>query len=276
MNAEALTYGAFFGLLLVMGALELAWPISRERPRRLVRWTGNATLTTLWVLAGTLVPLSLLTAAEYAARRDIGLLNWAGVSAWAAFGCGILGRSLISYAIHVAMHKAPVLWRLHRVHHTDTHLDISTTARFHPLEALASAPLALAGTVALGIPPVAVLLYEVLDATVVVFSHANLRLPRWLDNALGIVFITPNTHRLHHSALREETDSNYGATFSIWDRLFGTYRSGSDMHLATLKLGLGEVPAPAADNIFWLLVSPFIGLNQPGNHALPTPKETPR
>lgn len=260
MYAEGLTYATFFGLLVIFGLLELVVARSRVKPERGRRWSVNAFLTVAWVFAGAALPLSVLGVSDWARTNGVGLLNMPFVSPFAALAVGFLLRSLISYLTHVAMHKVPILWRLHRVHHMDTQLDISTTARFHPLEAIASAPIALAGVVALGISPLAVLLYEVFDAAIVVFSHANVRLPNWLDRVLRLVIVTPNMHRVHHSAFQPETDSNYGATFSFWDRLFGTYRRKAPEDMGELMLGLSEVQDRRAHNVFWQLASPLFGL----------------
>jgi sterol desaturase/sphingolipid hydroxylase (fatty acid hydroxylase superfamily) len=256
-NAEAATYLAFFGLLLGFGILEALVPQSRTPARRLRRWSTNAVLATSWIVTGAMLPLSLLAVADVVAHNHWGLLALVS-NPMAAFGLGILGRSLISYGTHVAMHKVPWLWRLHRVHHLDTQLDVSTTARFHPLEALVAAPFAIIGVVILGVPPAAVLLYEVIDAALVVFGHANVRLPNWLDRGLRLIIVTPNMHRIHHSTDQLETDSNFGATFSFWDRLFGTYRSRPASELADMKIGLDEVRGRRADSVLWLAISPLL------------------
>jgi sterol desaturase/sphingolipid hydroxylase (fatty acid hydroxylase superfamily) len=257
-NAEPVTYTVFLSFLGVFGVMELLIARSRAEPERTRRWSVNILLAIGWIASGAAVPLSLLAAADWAQEEGIGLLNMPWTPPAAALVIGFLARSLISYLTHVAMHKVPLLWRLHRVHHMDTQLDVSTTARFHPLEALASAPFALAGVVALGIPPTVVLLYEIFDAGVVVFSHANIRLPNWLDRALGTVIVTPNMHRIHHSAFQPETDSNYGATFSFWDRLFGTYRHKAPDDLAALMLGISEVQDRRSQSLFWQLASPML------------------
>jgi len=131
----------------------------------------------------------------------------------------------IIYFQHRLFHAVPALWRLHRMHHADLDFDVTTALRFHPVEILLSMVIKLAAVVALGAPPVAVLLFEVLLNASAMFNHANLRLPRWLDAPLRLVLVTPDMHRVHHSAIRVETDSNYGFSLACWDRLFGTYRA---------------------------------------------------
>lgn len=256
-HAEAVTYVVFFGLFVILAAAELVVSRSSAPAERVRRWSTNVVLTVCWIAAGAALPMTLFGAAAWAGAAGWGLQNQFDHPIALTLVLGILARSLVSYAVHVAMHKVPLLWRLHRVHHLDTHLDVSTTTRMHPLEAWASAPLTVAGVVALGIPPTAVLLYEILDAAVVVFTHANIRLPPQIDRAIGIVFVTPDLHRVHHSALQPDTDSNYGATLSLWDRLFGTYRRRNTEDLATLRIGLDGATDERAQHIGWLLASPW-------------------
>jgi sterol desaturase/sphingolipid hydroxylase (fatty acid hydroxylase superfamily) len=210
------------------------------------------------VLLGAL-PLSGLALADLARENGWGLLNQPWVPLAAAIVAGFLLRALVSWATHLAMHKVPLLWRVHRVHHTDTELDVSTTVRFHPLEFAIQVPVVLGAIAALGLHPAVVIAYEIIDAGINVFTHSNVRLPAWLDRALRLVFVTPDMHRVHHAAHRPETDSNYGAVFSIWDRAFGTYRRLPPETLATLRLGLGDCPEPRARSLLWLLALPFRG-----------------
>jgi len=250
-NDEALQYAAFFGVLALMAALELRARRGRERFRR---WPANWALSALNIVLLGALPLSGLAAADLARERGWGLLNHPAVPLGAALVLGFLARSLVSYGIHMAMHKVPPLWRVHRVHHSDTALDVSTTVRFHPLEFAIQVPLVIGALLALGIHPAVVIAYEIFDAAMNVFTHADLRLPRPLDRALRVVLVTPEMHRLHHSAARPETDSNYGATFAIWDRLFGTHRAG-----APAAIGLAEIPERHARKPLWLLALPFLG-----------------
>jgi len=152
------------------------------------------------------------------------------------------------------------------VHHADTRLDVSTTVRFHPLEFVFSIPITLAGIILLGAPPISILLYEVLDAGITVFSHANVRLPPWIDRPLSLLIVTPDVHRVHHSSSQPETDSNYGAVLTIWDRLLGTYRRKQGDALVAQETGLSEVQDSRSRNPLWLLILPFIRLRcRPNN-----------
>jgi sterol desaturase/sphingolipid hydroxylase (fatty acid hydroxylase superfamily) len=170
---------------------------------------------------------------------------------------GFLLRSLIAWGTHLAMHKIPILWRVHRVHHTDSVLDVSTTVRFHPLEFLIATPVLLTGILLTGIPPVALMAYEILDAAMAVFTHANVRIPASTDRWLRYVLVTPDMHRIHHSTRRPETDSNYGATLSLWDHLVRTHRAKAPQELASQTLGLDGVPPSRETSLGWLLLLPW-------------------
>jgi len=173
---------------------------------------------------------------------------------------GLLGRGFVSWVTHLLMHKVPLFWRVHRVHHTDTELDVSTTVRFHPFEfpiaLVVGAPLILV----LGPSPWVLLAYEVLDAAVTVFSHANVELPSALDRVLRYLVVTPALHRVHHSADPEETDSNFSAVFPIWDLVFGTFRTRTARPPLEMPLGLTEVRDERTASVAWLLGLPFRGV----------------
>jgi sterol desaturase/sphingolipid hydroxylase (fatty acid hydroxylase superfamily) len=157
------------------------------------------------------------------------------------------------------MHKAPILWRVHRVHHSDTQMDVLTTVRSHPFEFLLMAPVHIAGALALGIPPAAVMIYDIIDGGMAVFTHANIRLRPWLERSLRWVIVTPDMHRVHHSAHQPETDSNYSVGLSFWDRLFGTFRMCSGARLSSMPPGLGECQDRRSRPLLWLLLLPFKG-----------------
>jgi sterol desaturase/sphingolipid hydroxylase (fatty acid hydroxylase superfamily) len=171
----------------------------------------------------------------------------------------LLARGFISFFTHYLMHKVPLLWRLHRVHHLDTELDVSTTVRFHPFEFLAALIPGVPLVVAFGMSPWVLMLYEILDAVVTLFSHANIRLPESLDRLLRYVIVTPDLHRVHHSSWQTETDSNFSAVFPIWDIVFKTFRTETRVSHETMELGLEEVRDERANRFLWLLGSPFLG-----------------
>jgi sterol desaturase/sphingolipid hydroxylase (fatty acid hydroxylase superfamily) len=257
---EPLQYAAFFGLFFLMALFETAAPRDPAAAERVWRWPSNVALTALNVVVMASMPVGLIAAADFAKAQELGLVNAIDLSFWAAFAIGFLGRAFLSWGTHFLNHKVPFLWAIHRVHHVDTRLDVSTTVRFHPLEFVVTTPLALAGVVAIGVPPVALLIYEVMDAGVTVFGHANVRLPWWIDRPLSLFIVTPDVHRVHHSSHRPETDSNYGAVLTIWDRVLGTYRRKGAAALATQETGLSEAQDSRSRNLLWLLILPFIEL----------------
>jgi sterol desaturase/sphingolipid hydroxylase (fatty acid hydroxylase superfamily) len=257
---EPLQYAAFFGVFAVFALLEGAAPRDPSPAQRVRRWPSNVVLTAANIVVLSALPVGIVAAADWAQAARFGLLHAVDVSPLAAFAIGFLGRAFLSWGTHYLNHKVPFLWAIHRVHHTDTRLDVSTTVRFHPLEFVFTTPLTLAGVAALGAPPVAILIYEVMDAGVTVFSHANVRLPWWVDRPLRLFIVTPDVHRVHHSSYQPETDSNFGAVLTIWDRLLGTYRRKSAEDLATQENGLSETQDSRSRNLFWLLILPFIRL----------------
>lgn len=262
LKFDMLQYIAFFGMFFTFTILETKLPRDPSPHSRLWRWPTNIALTAANIVITGAIPVSALAAADFAKSQQIGILNVMGpeITPLAAFAAGFLGRAFLSWGTHLLNHKIPFLWAIHRVHHVDTRLDVSTTVRFHPLEFVFTTPITLAGIVLLGAPPVSILIYEVLDAGITVFSHANVRLPWWLDRPLSLLIVTPDVHRVHHSSLQPETDSNYGAVLTIWDRLLGTYRRKQVDALATQETGLSEVQDPRSRNPLWLLILPFIEL----------------
>jgi sterol desaturase/sphingolipid hydroxylase (fatty acid hydroxylase superfamily) len=257
-HGEASQYIAYFGVLAAM----IAWERARglpQRARRVARFRVNFVLTAVNVLVLGALPVSFMAASEYAASRGVGLMNTVSWSPLPVLLAGLLGRGFISWVTHLLMHKVPLLWRVHRVHHTDVELDVSTTVRFHPLEFPIGLAIGLPLVAALGLPGWVLLAYEILDAAVTVFSHGNVALPAWLERALRYVLVTPSLHRIHHSVDPEETDSNFGAVFPIWDVVFGTFRTRARSTLPQMDLGVSDVRDARSWSIGWLFVVPFLG-----------------
>jgi sterol desaturase/sphingolipid hydroxylase (fatty acid hydroxylase superfamily) len=255
---EALQYIVYFGLLAGLGVMETLAPRGGGAAARARRWPSNFGLTALNVVVLGALPVSGLAVAVLAQQQGWGLLQRYPLPLAATLGVALLARSLVSYVTHVAMHKVPALWRVHRVHHTDVFLDVSTTVRFHPLEFLIQlGPTALA-ILALGLPPWTIMLYELIDTATNLFIHANASVPAGVEAWLRHVIVTPDLHRVHHSALWPETDSNYGVLVPWWDRLFGTYRAAPRDPLET-RLGLEECQDRRAASLGWLLALPFRG-----------------
>ena len=272
-NAETLQYAAFFGLFALLGLAELRLHVRKARRKQ--RWLTNGVLTMLCVITIGALPVTALMAADYADPQNIGLLNHLAAPAAVLIAVGVLVRTLLSYLIHVAFHTSPWLWRIHAVHHTDTDMDVTTSVRMHPLEFVISAAMLLPCIVAFGIPVAAVLIYEVADAAMAVFTHANIKMPRWLDRSLRWVLVTPAMHRIHHSAWQPETDSNYGATLSMWDRAFGTYRATAREGEGPEQLGVEwSAWRRDSDDLKRLLLLPVTGLRSAARISSGTTQET--
>lgn len=219
--------GIFAGLFVLFALSEALMPRrARNLPRR-DRWITNLSISVLNTLMLRLMALALPALAVGAAldahTQGWGLFNALTLPGWAEI---ILAVLLLDFAIwlqHLITHKVPLLWRLHRVHHADRDMDVTTAIRFHPVEIGLSMRLKLGVVYVTGAPVLAVILFEILLNGTAMFNHANLRLPRALDRVIRTVLVTPDMHRVHHSIHRHEHDSNYGFALSIWDRLFGTY-----------------------------------------------------
>ena len=247
----------FIGILVVLMAWELLHPW-REAQQRGQRWPSNLLLVVLDSLVVRLVfPVTAAGIAIVAEVKGWGLFPLVGLPHWAAVLAGIILLDLVIYAQHVAFHHVPVLWRLHRMHHADPVLDVTTGLRFHPIEIVLSMLIKAGAVVALGVPPVAVIVFEVLLNATAMFNHANIVLPRWLDRALRLVVVTPDMHRVHHSIHPGETNSNFGFNLPWWDRLFGTYQDGPRAGYDRMIVGLKSFRAAAELRLDRLLTQPF-------------------
>jgi len=255
IHGERLQFVVFFGLLFVLAFAEW-WVPRRPGPMdRRVRWPVNCLLTFVNVAAMGVLPVSFIGAALWAQGRGWGLFNSVQLPFTVLVCANLLVRAFISFFTHYLNHAVPLFWRIHRVHHLDTELDISTTVRFHPLEFLIALLPGVPIVVAFGLTPWILMLYELFDAAVTIWSHANIRLPGTIDRILRYIVVTPDLHRVHHSAWRPETNSNFGAVFPIWDLIFGTFRAGTRDPHEHMQLGLEEVRGGDAQKPLWLLTA---------------------
>jgi sterol desaturase/sphingolipid hydroxylase (fatty acid hydroxylase superfamily) len=209
----------------IMAAWEVLAPRRTLSAGRAARWPSNLGIVVVDALVVRLVvPAAAVGASLYAAGHGIGLFHYLNLRLSVAALLGFLVLDLVIYAQHVVFHHVPWLWRLHRMHHADLDIDVTTGFRFHPFEILISLGIKIAVVLAFGIPPVAVFLFEVTLNATSLFNHSNVSMPAWLDRVVRLVVVTPDMHRVHHSIVRHETDSNFGFNLPWWDRLFGTYR----------------------------------------------------
>lgn len=247
----------FAAVLLAMALLEHAFP---RRPQRLAwrRWPSNLGLVALSsVLLRLVAPAGTVGVALWAESQGLGLFRWLEAPFWTAAPLTVLLLDLIIYLQHRVFHAVPVLWRLHRVHHADPELDASSGLRFHPVEILLSLGIKAVAVVALGAPAEAVLAFEVLLNATALFSHANLALPAWVDGPLRWVLVTPDMHRVHHSEIERETNSDFGFCLSVWDRIFGTYIAEPAKGQLGMVIGIDGFRADREQRIDRLLVQPF-------------------
>jgi sterol desaturase/sphingolipid hydroxylase (fatty acid hydroxylase superfamily) len=216
----------FLGVLVAMALWELAAPKRRQEIPRVIRWTNNLGLVVIDTIVLRLsFPILAVGLAVIAQDRAWGLFNIIEAPGWVAVLVSIVILDLVIYLQHVMFHAVPALWRLHRMHHADLEFDVTTGLRFHPIEILLSMGIKLAMVMALGPPAVAVLIFEVLLNATAMFNHSNIRLPMLLDRFLRLIVVTPDMHRVHHSIIPEETNSNFGFNLPWWDRLLGTYKA---------------------------------------------------
>jgi sterol desaturase/sphingolipid hydroxylase (fatty acid hydroxylase superfamily) len=239
----AIRLGAFASVFALMAAWEFAAPARGRRLPRSGRWRANLGLVVIGsVLLRLALPTSAIALAALAQENGWGLLNRLALPDWAAALLGVVLLDLAIYFQHVLFHAVPALARLHAVHHADPDCDLTTGIRFHPVEILLSALIKFAAVVGLGAPVLAVLAFEVLLNATSMFNHANVALPSRLERWVRRVLVTPDMHRIHHSVIAAERDSNYGFCLSVWDRLLGTYTSREH---GELDIGLASWRDPA-------------------------------
>jgi len=222
------------------------------------RWPHNLGILVLdAALVRVIFPTAAVGIAAIAAAHGWGLLNLVGLSGWSSVMLSVVLLDLALYGQHVVFHVAGPLWRLHRMHHADLDFDVTTGVRFHPLEILLSLAIKIAVILVIGAPVLGVLIFEVLLNATSMFNHGNVRIPRGFEHALRWFVVTPEMHRVHHSIVRAETDSNVGFNLPWWDWLFGTYRSHPEAGQDAMTIGIPQFRDPAELRIDRLLTQPF-------------------
>ena len=249
-----------FSILAIMAAWEVAAPRRRQDIPRLLRWSNNLGVVVIdTVLVRMAFPVLAVGMASLAVERDWGLLNTFQVPGWIAFLVSLLLFDLAIYLQHVMFHAVPALWRLHRMHHADLEFDVTTGLRFHPLEILISMGIKLGLVAGFGPPAVAVLVFEVLLNGTSMFNHSNIRLPLRVDRFLRLIVVTPDMHRVHHSILPTETNSNFGFNLPWWDRLMGTYRAQPREGHEGMTIGIEQFRTPRDLWLDRMLIQPLRG-----------------
>ena len=250
-------------LFTTVAVLVAAWEyVSPYQPGRVSGWRGQANNLLLMVLSSLttriIVPITAVSVAVEVERAGFGLLQVVALPAWLKVTIAVILLDLVIWWQHRLFHAVPILWRLHRVHHADLHVDWTTGVRFHPIEHLASLAIKLVGVVLLGAPAVAVILFEVLLNASSMFNHANGRMRQSLDRFLQLFVVTPSLHRIHHSIDRAEQHTNFGFNFTLWDRLAGNLRTPEARQGAPLTQGVTALRRPIETApLFQQLVMPF-------------------
>jgi sterol desaturase/sphingolipid hydroxylase (fatty acid hydroxylase superfamily) len=260
-NEVTIRLGFFFGIFAAMAVWEVFSPRRRLHLGRSVRWLNNLGLVFLnsFVLR-LLFPAAAVGMAVFSSEQGWGLFNYMEVPATIAILVSIVAMDFVIYLQHVMVHAVPALWRLHRVHHADIDMDVTTGARFHPLEIIVSMLIKFATIMVLGPPVVAVVIFEVILNATAMFNHSNVRIPETVDRIMRWLVVTPDMHRVHHSVEDDEANSNFGFSLPWWDRLFGTYRDQPRAGHEAMSIGIHTYNKPKL--VVWLpgmLMLPFIG-----------------
>ncbi|OOZ38466.1 fatty acid hydroxylase [Solemya pervernicosa gill symbiont] len=253
--------GFFFGVLVVMALWEIAAPRRALTVSKSVRWINNLGIVFFnSFLVRVLFPAAAVGVAAFAAENGWGLLNYYQIPFMLAVVLSVVAMDFIIYLQHVLVHAVPMLWRLHRMHHADLDYDVTTGARFHPIEIILSMLIKFATIVVLGPPVVAVIIFEVVLNAMAMFNHGNVGLPAGLDRLLRWLVVTPDMHRVHHSVEDDEANSNFGFNLSWWDRLFGTYRDQPRAGHQGMTIGIHKYRTPKEVSWFpGMLLLPFKG-----------------
>ena len=253
--------GFFFGILGLMAVWEIISPRRVLAVSKLLRWTNNLGLVVLnTVILRLLLPAAAVGMAAFATANGWGVFNTIAVPYWLAVIASVVVLDFIIYLQHVMVHAVPVLWRLHRVHHADLEFDVTTGARFHPIEIILSMLIKFATISVLGPPVLAVVIFEVILNATAMFNHGNVRIPLALDHLLRWIVVTPDMHRVHHSVEDDEANSNFGFNLPWWDRLFGTYRDQPRAGHTIMTIGIKTFRDTR--RCAWLpgmLMLPFVG-----------------
>jgi len=249
---------AFAGIFVAMAVWEVLAPRRDQKLGRGTRWPSNIGIVVLdTVLVRLVFPTTAVGLALVTEGRGWGLFLALDVPAWASVPLAVAALDFAIYLQHVLFHAVPALWRLHRMHHADLDIDVTTGARFHPIEILLSMGIKLGVVAVLGTPAVAVLAFEVLLNATSMFNHSNVRIPIWLDRVLRWIVVTPDMHRVHHSIVACETNSNFGFNLPWWDRLFGTYRDQPAAGHETMTIGIEQFRDPTEQRLDRMLTQPF-------------------
>lgn len=258
-HEQTIRLAFFFGVLAVVAVWEVIAPRRMLTDSKGRRWLANLSLVVIdTAVVRFLLPVLPVGLALIAQERGWGILNNIILPNWSKVVLAVVAFDFIIYLQHVLFHFLPILWRLHRMHHTDLDIDVTTGNRFHPVEIVISVGIKLAAVVLIGPPAFAVIIFEVALNATSQFNHGNIRIPEIVDRWLRLVVVTPDMHRVHHSIIPRETNSNFGFNLPWWDRLCGTYRPQPEQGHIAMSIGLKEFRDPTKLTLPQLLLQPFI------------------
>jgi sterol desaturase/sphingolipid hydroxylase (fatty acid hydroxylase superfamily) len=259
-NEPVVRIGIFFGFFAAVALWEVLAPRREQHISRWLRWPSNIGIVVFnTALLRLVVPTAAVGFASFASVNGWGLLNYLELPVWIELVVAVGILDLAIYLQHVMFHAVPALWRLHRMHHSDLEFDVTTGARFHPVEILLSLAIKFAVVAALGPAALAVLIFEAILNGTAMFNHGNIRLPPGVDRMLRWIVVTPDMHRVHHSIVPAETNSNFGFNLPWWDRAFGTYRAQPSAGHSGMTIGIGQFRAPREQRLDKMLTQPFRG-----------------
>jgi sterol desaturase/sphingolipid hydroxylase (fatty acid hydroxylase superfamily) len=250
----------FLIVFAILAIIEVLTPRRRLSVPKIQRWRINLSIIALNPLSVALVfPFLPIGLALLTSEQGWGLLNQWALPYWLKIIIGFVVLDFVIYMHHVLHHTLPTLWRLHMMHHADLDFDLTTGLRFHPIEVIISTVIKLAAVAALGVPPIAVLAFEVALNATSMFNHSNIVIPVKADRRLRLLVVTPDMHRVHHSVIIKETNSNFGFNLPWWDRLFGTYKDQPDKGHTDMVIGLSQFREQRKLSLPRLLILPFTG-----------------
>lgn len=258
MSEASIRIGLFIGGLILLCSLEVLFPKRKLAFSRKIRWPANFGIVILYsVLLRIILPISVVAFSGILETKGIGLFNIIDLPLWIETTAAILLLDLCIYGQHIVFHKVPLLWRFHRMHHTDLDFDVTTASRFHPIEIVLSMGIKFAVILIIGANPLAVLLFEIILNLSSMFNHSNIAIPLKLDRWLRKLIITPDMHRIHHSTLIKETNSNYGFFLTWWDFIFKTYTKNPSKPHESMEIGVKEFRDERNLLLLTMLKQPF-------------------
>ena len=267
-NESSVRLSFFLGAFVILAVCEWIAPRRVLSQSKAVRWYSNIGIVVFnSVIIGIIFPLVPVAVAVFAVEYGWGILNFYDVAPSLAIIISVIILDLAIYIQHIMMHAVPLFWRLHRMHHADLDFDVTTGVRFHPIEIIFSMLIKMAVIVIIGAPAIAVVIFEVLLNATALFNHSNIKLPLVLDRFFRLIVVTPDMHRVHHSALPFETNKNFGFNIPWWDHLFGTYLAQPEVGHEDMKIGINLFRSPKDLHFFHMLLQPFLGMldEQPTN-----------